>query len=514
MSEAKDPLSAVGGAELIVAFVAPTGTHVGAVFEVFQEELKRVGYETEKVSLSRAIAQVMGCSIDGLPEDERLDKLMTAGSQLRKDAKRADFAALLGVTAIRDIRENKNAGKEHPADKPLDRTAYVLTSLKTEEEVEALRNIYGSAFFLVSIYSSEEERRENLARKIADTRHDSDHLKHLARAQELIARDRDEGERFGLRVRDTFPLGDVFVRYGDKSELQPQIRRFVELLFGNPFLTPTRDEFGMFLAAGTALRSADLARQVGAAITTEEGDLISVGCNDVPKNGGGLYWEGDPGEKRDFRLGYDSSATNKVSALAEFLCRMKAAGWLADSTKDANPTELAKSIVAGEAKDKFKGSQILSVIEFGRSVHAEMAAITDAGRRGVPLKGSWLYSTTFPCHLCARHIISAGISRVVYIEPYPKSKAHDLYKDSISVNPDQPTVDKVRFEPFVGISPSRFFSLFELIAERKDSLGTTVDWQNAPEKNPKIKQFVLSYIYIEQKVIAEIVSPILDTLVL
>jgi deoxycytidylate deaminase len=43
-----------------------------------------------------------------------------------------------------------------------------------------------------------------------------------------------------------------------------------------------------------------------------------------------------------------------------------------------------------------------------------------------------LFSTTFPCHMCARHIVSAGIKRVVFLEPYPKSYAEELYADSIT----------------------------------------------------------------------------------
>ena len=50
--------------------------------------------------------------------------------------------------------------------------------------------------------------------------------------------------------------------------------RFIELYFGYPFFTPTREEFAMFHAQAAALRSAALPRQVGAAITTEEGDVI------------------------------------------------------------------------------------------------------------------------------------------------------------------------------------------------------------------------------------------------
>jgi cytidine deaminase len=81
----------------------------------------------------------------------------------------------------------------------------------------------------------------------------------------------------------------------------------VELLFGCDYHTPTRDEYGMFHAHAAALRSSSLARQVGAAITTEEGDIVAVGTNEVPKAGGGLYWFGDRPDRRDHILGVDPS---------------------------------------------------------------------------------------------------------------------------------------------------------------------------------------------------------------
>ena len=76
----------------------------------------------------------------------------------------------------------------------------------------------------------------------------------------------------------------------------------------------------MFLAHAAAIRSADLSRQVGAAIMTDEGDLIALGCNEVPKAHGGLYWSDDHGlDGRDFQKGVDPSAAAKEEILAEIL---------------------------------------------------------------------------------------------------------------------------------------------------------------------------------------------------
>ncbi len=49
--------------------------------------------------------------------------------------------------------------------------------------------------------------------------------------------------------------------------------------------------------------------------------------------------------------------------------------------------------------------------------HAELNAITNAARVGVPLEGCTIYVTHPPCMDCARAIVQAGIKRVVTVRP-------------------------------------------------------------------------------------------------
>jgi deoxycytidylate deaminase len=84
-------------------------------------------------------------------------------------------------------------------------------------------------------------------------------------------------------------------------------------------------------------------------------------------------------------------------------------------------------------RKKISDSQFMDALEYGRIVHAEMSAISDAARNGRAIKDTVLYSTTFPCHMCAKHIVAAGIAKVIFLEPYPKSLASDLHSDSIEI---------------------------------------------------------------------------------
>lgn len=148
----------------------------------------------------------------------------------------------------------------------------------------------------------------------------------------------------------------------------------------------------------------------------------------------------------------------------------------------------------------------MDITEYGRIVHAEMNAITDAARNGVSIKDSILFCTTFPCHVCAKHIISSGLKRVVYIEPYPKSYTSELYKDDIKLTRDEDLErDVVYFEPFIGISPYRYQYFFER-KKRKDSLtGKIMRWKSGVPM-PLIDVYDTEYTNIELEYLRELIG--------
>lgn len=57
--------------------------------------------------------------------------------------------------------------------------------------------------------------------------------------------------------------------------------------------------------------------------------------------------------------------------------------------------------------------------EVCRAICAEQLAISEAARNGVPIDGSVAYITTFPCHICAKLLVSSGVSEIVYDNDYP-----------------------------------------------------------------------------------------------
>jgi deoxycytidylate deaminase len=454
--------------ELVIGLVSPIGTPIPHFVALLTQALKKREYGVVAIKLSRLAAYAAGSGgIFSLPNFERYDTLMTLGTKLRGDSYRNDILALFAAAQM---------SAERPASEPrhLSKVVFVVDQLKHPEEAFRLRSIYGRNFLLLGVAAPKPTRRANLKAFGMSGE----------QADQLIDRDADEAVKHGQRVNDTFHLADAFFAVESAQEedrTNRQIERFLNLVFGTKLETPTRDEHGMFLAYAASLRSSSLARQVGASIVSEFSETLALGTNEVPCWPGGLYWgdephpDGTPRDARDIVIGYDESDRMKHKIVAEMLEVFLPDWGGMDQTQQARLTEVAV--------ERLKETRIASLTEFTRAVHAEMEALSSAARVGVSVRGATLFSTTFPCHGCAKHIVAAGIRRVVYIEPYPKSLAPEMHKDSIRVTSEEGPAsdqdDRVAFDTFFGIAPSRFTEFFGRLSvlgkrlEAKDDKGAT-----------------------------------------
>lgn len=230
---------------------------------------------------------------------------------------------------------------------------------------------------------------------------------------------------------------------------------------------------------------------------SQKKEIIATGANDCPTaNGGGLYWPSFDEEKheiadqkngRDYMIGYDSNKAEQRKIVENILDK------LPDSV---NKEEVEKAISKSYLKD---------ITEYGRIVHAEMEALLVCSRNNISARDGYLFCTTFPCHNCAKHIIASGIKKVIYVEPYPKSKAFEFYGDSITSDPNDS--GKVQFIPFVGVGPRKFFDFFSINLssgypiERKDDDGLAIKW--TPESS-KARMQSLPCSYLEKETLATV----------
>lgn len=475
--------------ELFIGLAGPMGIDIDAVTAGLKRALTRVGYETKLIKVTDEMMD-FEAEVEPAGGSDFYNMSMFKIRHANKlcDTRR-DTSTLMRIVIDRITKMRKKDETDEP--KTFPRTAFIIRQLKRPEEVRLMRSVYGKQFLLVSAYGSKERRLREIQKKLSRSLPvDTPEADINAKAMNLVLTDEHEENDWGQNLRDTFHLADVFVDGTSKQEIDDKIKRFINAFFGRTDLSPSKSEYGMYAAKSASLRSSDLSRQVGAAVFTDDGELVTQGCNEVPKAFGGTYWDSEEPDHRDVKLGDDPNDIQKAELLREIVERLGKRQLLSDKALAfGSPTEIVTALTTrptGEQQEEMienghgclVGSTVANLTEFGRVVHAEMLAICDAARLGRCVKGATLYVTTFPCHNCTKHILAAGIKRVVYMEPYPKSKAKELHENEVAI--EENVSNKVSFLPFLGISPRRYRDIFE---KRKRKEGSAaVEWYRGEPK--------------------------------
>lgn len=89
--------------------------------------------------------------------------------------------------------------------------------------------------------------------------------------------------------------------------------------------------------------------------------------------------------------------------------------------------------------------------ELCRAIHAEQNAIIQAATSGISIEGGILYTTTFPCTLCAKMLINSGIREIYVAEGYPDDLSKEMMEEAgvvihrLLINqPDKPIEDLIK----------------------------------------------------------------------
>lgn len=415
-------------------------------------------------------------------EVENTTFLQDIGDRLRSESDEFGAVAAHMIHRIK-LKRDKNTDKNN---------VYILDSLKHPQEIALLRHLYGDNFCLIGVGCIPKLRKARLKFKFKIDNEESSEL------DDFINRDsEDSTNNFGQHVNDTFHLSDYFVDNSidhlsspELYKLPEQLERFTSLIYEEKKHHPIMDERGMYFAHAAALKSSCLSRQVGAAIIDQHGNLLSIGTNDVPKFGGGLYSDDDKLDDRCFKRKCCSNTKTQIEIIHEVYEKLNQKKLLVGAAS-------YEDFEAVLRKTKVKDS-----IEYSRSIHAEMDALLSLIRKNTPLpKGSTLYCTTYPCHNCARHIVAAGVDRVVYLEPYSKSLAIDLHHDSIADNlSEKDSEGKVRFEPYQGVSPRLYKQLYLKRGELKDADGNMLPAKDLERHKGSL--WKKSYLEFESQVVS------------
>lgn len=460
--------------EIVIAFAGPIGCGIQSVINKARSSLLELGYErVEVIKLSKFLSaavddgriSALARSANSSDKFYHYRRLQQAGRDIRESSKNKQILAEYAVQQIVFNREaHPQAAMEGGQQSVPARVAYLIDQVKRPEEVELLRALYRNLFYLVGVTKPYPQRKKLLEEEGV----------YEDEAPTLIEIDRNEEGDGGQRLDKTLHLADFFIRNDVNLDRRNSIKRFTRLIHGDKSQTPDRLETGMYAAYAAGLRSACLSRQVGAAIANQSGEIIATGCNDVPAPLGGLYSANSAHDLRCVHKGgacFNDKEKRKLQRSIGEIVRAEFELRKIDSNLDGWLNEFLDKI--------YKETRLGSLIEFSRSVHAEMDAIVSLARSGsVGISGATLYTTTFPCHSCARHIVAAGVSEVYYIEPYEKSMAQELHDDAISFEDPKKSEDeestssngigqRVKFLHFEGVSPRLFATAFRA-EERKN----------------------------------------------
>jgi len=382
----------------IIGLVGPFGsgcTYVGRT--ILEHDL---GYYY--ISLSEILREEYKKAHPEETGDIKRNALQDFGDSLRKDNGNSYLSNIAYEKYISLKNEHEN---------------FVVDSIRNPDEVAFFKARIVN-FFVFGIFAEKEIRWE----RIKDGYHEDQ-----AAFNDDEGRDKGEKVAYGQRVTDAFLTSDAIIlndhRIVGENEaflkLKAKVEKYIKL-FKNTASNklPTEVEAIMTMAYSNSLRSSCLKRKVGAVIVDCNGNVFSSGYNEVP--------------------------------FLEKPCLSEYGGCY----RSVNKGEIEKLFGKDQPDLKSKIMAKVKLLEKCRALHAEENAILNVARFGsaAALKDATLYTTTYPCNLCANKIAQVGIKKVVYYEPYPVEEAKQTLISA-----------KVSQEMFEGITFNAYFRVFNEI---------------------------------------------------
>lgn len=359
------------------------------------------------------------------------------------------------IKYYRNRQDNEQNRKHH----------FVIESFRNPYEVEYFRYRYYE-FYLFSIYTDKEERKSS--RGIFSESRDLRDSGSSKKAHEIYKQD----------VTRCVYLSDISINNdGSLNQLYEKLLRYYAIILNPGCITPSAHEMFMSQAYSLSLKSSCISRQVGAIIIGKNGYVVGAGWNDAGEGQVGCgYRQAQDIKNLSNEVLVTNPETEKVfrrlllrdkemhepfcykDEYSKFLIHKKLAAFT--KNKLAEVSELGdetKTTIERWLKDEIK----IKRLEYCRALHAEENALLQSAKiGGVGVKEGTIYTTSFPCELCAKKIYQAGIIEVIYTEPYPDSISQNvIFKDGIK---------RVKLTQFEGVKSHSYFRLYKSSMDRKE----------------------------------------------
>ena len=240
---------------------------------------------------------------------------------------------------------------------------WVVDGIRNPGEEMELRKLNG--FKMIGMGAD----KEIIIRRIMD-RNRRGELLNRETIMQRLQKEMGKGENpDGQQVTKCMESADYFIlNEGTLEELERKLEHFLRLESGED--RPTFDEIFMEIAYVWGKRSTCLRRNVGAVIAKNKQQL-TAGYNGAPR---GVPHCAQMGGCLREKLGIPSGQRHEIC----------------------------------------------------RGTHAEQNAITQAAKFGINIEGSTLYCNCFPCVICTKMILNAGIAAVVYDSDYDDELSKEI----------------------------------------------------------------------------------------
>jgi len=439
------------------------------------------------INISKIISIINKCNSfqEWNRESERKKELQKFGRCLRKIKLFKNIPPVFNIAYIVDRFISTQMKKSNRI------KIFVIDALRNPFEIEYFRNKYNQ-FYLFSILAEKSTREKRLKR----LGFSPDEIKEVQIIE--TKEPKSEEELYEQNINFCIVKGDIFINnnYDNALDLlKYQLGKYLALILKPGLVTPTKDEMYMQLAFSARNMSGCISRQVGAVVIGEDGYIRGVGWNNPPEKFIPCLYR----TLEDLRNNPNDSLFSEFEKSIEFIKAAeefkKRENYLDNQPfcfKDIennrrfneNIKKIEKEIKNSKVSKNIK-RQILNIIKKHikyrdpsreRALHAEENAFLQASKvGGAPLINGTLYSTAFPCQLCAKKSRQLFISRIVYIEDYPDiSYSHTLRGGAKETQP--------KVEMFTGAIGQAYYKLYNPYIPIKDEIKLS---KNVGRKNKK-----------------------------
>lgn len=330
----------------------------------------------------------------------------------------------------------------------------VVDAIRNPYEAIFLRERYAD-FHLVSVNTSDENRLAYLQNSRKFSANQIEKLDEKEYPKKLS----DHHRYTSQNIQKCIEIADIHVnnpktdQHGH-AELRCQLAWYVSLMLHPGLVMPTSIESCMQMAYSVKQNSGCISRQVGAVVTDAIYSVKAVGWNNSAQGQVPCLLR----SAEDLIQGIDGPAYSDYEKKdVKFRSALKLKFECACGDPKLKGRNLSFCFKDLQNEVENEKNQVHT-----RSLHAEENAFLQISKSGgTALRGGILFTTASPCELCAKKAYQLGLSRIVYIDPYPGiATSHVLSAGDMAP----------KMELFRGAIGRAFYRLYQPIMPYKDEL--------------------------------------------